>query len=188
MNRRFRATLFAAALTALPGMALAAAPAAAAAPGQGPHSGRWAQCKAQRQAKLLPTYDTNRDGVLDKSERRAAHQDMRQKMIARFDTNRDGTLDPAERQAMRQERKARRFERLDLNKDGAISRAEAQNASCSPLGRFFDKVDTNGDGVITATEMAAARPPRGRFGHKGRFGRHHGRFDRDGAGGAAPQD
>ena len=159
--KQFSRVLFvAAAIAAVPGAAMA-----------GGRVGQSPECKAAHDAPLLPTYDTNKDGALDRSERQALRQDRRKQALGRYDADRDGRLNEAEWVKMRRDRVAERFARLDVNRDGAITRAEA-SAPCSHLASHFDAVDTDRDGRVTVAEMGAAASKFGRHG-KGRF-HHHG--------------
>jgi hypothetical protein len=170
MHRSLKVVFIATALCALSSVAVA---------GGDMHGGR-AECRAAREAKLLPTYDANRDGQLDQAERQSMHKARRAEKVARYDADRDGQLSEAEHVKMKRERVAEKFGKLDANRDGAISRQEA-SGPCSRLGRHFDKVDQDRNGSISQTELGAAR----------RFGKHHGKrgFHRGaGAPQMAPED
>lgn len=157
MKQSLRVLSLAAALAAIPGVAAA---------GGERLTGR-AECRAAHDAKFLPTYDLNRDGLIDRAERQKLHQDRRQQALARYDADRDGQLSEVERVKLRREKVAERFAKLDVNRDGAISREEA-SGPCSRLARRFDAVDQDGDGRITAAELGAARM----FGKHGRHRAH----------------
>jgi Ca2+-binding EF-hand superfamily protein len=137
MNKTIAAFAFAA-LTAIPGLAMA-----------GPGRMADAQCRAKHQEHRAQL-DTNKDGKVDRAERRAMHKESRQDRMARFDADRDGKLSDAERgRAM-----DARFARMDANGDGRITKVEAE---CTRLARHFEKIDGNADGRITKVELAAAR-------------------------------
>jgi Ca2+-binding EF-hand superfamily protein len=94
--------------------------------------------KPERAAAWFERFDTNKDGVIDKSEIQAA----REGIFERMDANKDGFIDADEaksahshfqhgkrhgRMANPEERVKRAeamFDRLDANKDGSISREE----------------------------------------------------------------
>ncbi len=160
MKQSLRALSAAAAIVCIPAVAMA---------GGDQHHAQRAECRAARDAKFLPTYDVNRDGALDGTERQALRQAKRQEALARFDADRDGQLNETEWVRLRQAKVAQRFAALDTNRDRGISRAEA-SGPCSRLARRFDKVDQDRNGMITAAELGASRM----FGKrgKGRF-RHH---------------
>ena len=142
MNKTLAATLFAAILT-IPSLAMAR-----------PLGMGDGQCKDERQAHRAQL-DTNKDGKVDRAERRAMHKEHRQDRLAQFDLDRDGKMSDAER--------ARavdvRFARFDANGDGRITKVEA--GTCNRLAKHFDRIDANGDGRITKIELASARHLRG---------------------------
>jgi Ca2+-binding EF-hand superfamily protein len=55
---------------------------------------------------------------------RAEFQKMRAEQIAKYDTNKDGKLDDTERKALRDEKAAERFKALDTNGNGTLSLEE----------------------------------------------------------------
>src|SRR5690606_16243369 len=73
---------------------------------------------------MLPAFAGAQPANDDGGDWRARHAERRAKMLERFDTNRDGQLDEAERAAMWQAKLDAKFARLDANGDGVISRAE----------------------------------------------------------------
>jgi hypothetical protein len=82
-------------------------------------------------AAMKQKFDTNKDGVLDESERAAmkeARAKRRAGAVAKFDSNQDGKLDDSERGAMHAERSKLRFDKLDTNGDGVLSRDEFSKA------------------------------------------------------------
>jgi len=101
----------AAGLAALGGVALA----------NGGHGG-------PRRADMLKKFDTNGDGKLDATERKAAHAAMQKEhearraaMLEKYDANDDGVLDESERDTMHEDLAAARFSQLDKNGDGVLS-------------------------------------------------------------------
>ncbi|HWM88166.1 MAG TPA: hypothetical protein VNO33_20070 [Kofleriaceae bacterium] len=157
MKQSLRVLTVAASLAALPGVAMA---------GGGDRVHR-AECRAARDARHLPVYDTNRDGKIDRTERSALKQDRRQKALARFDADRDGQLSEVEWVKLRRERMAEKFGQLDRNRDGAISRSEA-SGPCSRLAERFDAVDQDRSGSISLSELGAARMFRKHGKHRSR--------------------
>ena len=85
-------------------------------------------------------------------------------VIAKFDTDGDGKLDETERKAAMEARKAEMkahheemLAKYDTDKDGKLSKEERKVA-------MIAQFDADGDGVLNETEKAAAkaaRPPRG---------------------------
>lgn len=86
----------------------------------------------------LEQFDANKDGKLDETERKAAHEAMkarreeaRKARLAEFDANGDGELDEAEKKAMHEAMKAKRdalVEKYDSDGDGKLSREEVKAA------------------------------------------------------------
>ena len=112
-------------------------------------------CVKQRMTRRLTRVDTNKDGVVDRAERRAARRARRQKTLATYDKNQDGKLSKEERTQARHDRMLSRFERIDTDRNGEITRAEA-NAACGPLAMFFDRVDKTNDGTVSWSEFEVA--------------------------------
>jgi hypothetical protein len=109
----------------------------------------------------LMRYDTNKDGVVDRAEWKAA-QEARFKQL---DTNADGKLTqdelfartpaignsvlPTDRQAQRQ---STYFQLLDADKDGVVTLAEFM----AQADRNFARCDINKDGRIDTAECRQA--------------------------------
>ena len=109
----------------------------------------------------LMRYDTNKDGVIDRAEWKAA-QEARFK---RLDTNGDGKLTedelfartpaagnsvlPTDRQVQRQ---SSYFQLLDADKDGVVTLSEFMAQAL----RNFERCDLNKDGRIDAAECRQA--------------------------------
>lgn len=108
--------------------------------------------------------DTNKDGVIDRTEAAKAP-----KLTARFDqldTNKDGKLSADEIAQMRGKHRRGamggdhgRMMALDIDKDGRISRAEAQAGKDKLTGRF-DQMDVNKDGYLDEADMQAKQVQR----------------------------
>jgi Ca2+-binding EF-hand superfamily protein len=121
--------------------------------------------KSNRASSAVPRglmrYDTNKDGVVDRAEWRAA-QEARFKQL---DTNKDGKLTqdelfartpavgnsvlPSDRQVQRQ---SSYFQLLDADKDGFVSFAEFM----AQADRNFARCDLNKDGRIDTAECRQA--------------------------------
>ncbi len=118
---------------------------------------------------LVPKYDTNKNGKLERNEMRALHRDKRAAALKKYDKDNDGKLSAKERANLRHGKMVEHFEELDRNRDAEISKAEA-NGSCTPIEHFFGRIDSDNDGKITWTEFAAAakkfRPPGHRHGRR----------------------
>ena len=106
------------------------------------HKGRSAEQREQ-----LRQLDTNKDGVISRSEWRgdAAKFD-------RLDTNHDGVLSQTDR-ASRDGQS--RYRGMDRNNDGVVTRAEWRGNDTS-----FRQHDRNGDGVLSADEVRAGKKQR----------------------------
>ena len=122
-----------------------------------------------------------RAAMMNRTETRAEVTAQVQKMFARLDTNKDGVITKTEADAMKGqvEQKfekvaqrmdpAKAFARLDTNNDGKITQAEADavvaaraakagksaNAKEHGFARLFARADTNKDGVISRAEFEA---------------------------------
>ena len=172
MKRPLIHTLVTAALTALLAVPAAAQPG----PGDGPPPpdgpppfGPHDTCNSPRHQAALEKYDANKDGVLDRAERRQMMEDHHKMVLAKYDTNKNGKLDRKERAAFMHDELVSHFEELDTNHDADISLAEAK-AGCGPLKFYFDQVDTDKNGLVSWDEFekVARRHPPGP-----RHGRHH---------------
>jgi len=130
---------------------------------------------------LVPKYDTNKNGKLDRRERHALHRDRRRADLKKYDKNGDGKLSKTEHADLRHGKMVSHFERLDKNRNAELTRAETRG-SCTPLDHHFSQADKNSDGKVTWAEFAAAAkrhrpphhrrgPPRGRGGHHGHGGK-----------------
>lgn len=75
-------------------------------------------------AEMLEKFDTNKDGKLDKDERKAAFEARKAEMIKKFDKDGDGKLNEDERKAAGQARKAEMLKRFDKDGDGKLSEDE----------------------------------------------------------------
>jgi EF hand domain-containing protein len=147
-------------LAVLAGPALAAPDDAPAPPDRSARS-------ASAAPRGLMRYDTNKDGVVDRAEWKAA-QEARFKQL---DTNKDGKLTqdelfartpavgdsvlPSDRQVQRQ---SSYFQLLDTDKDGFVSFAEFM----AQADRNFARCDLNKDGRIDTAECRQALQPRQR--------------------------
>lgn len=93
--------------------------------------------------------DTNKDGVVDEAEFKAA----RAEMFKRMDKDGDGKIAKADFPAAmeqthadrRTEMENRMFERLDTNKDGVLTADEFTAGA----GKGFERLDRNKDGKLT---------------------------------------
>jgi hypothetical protein len=74
--------------------------------------------------EMLEKYDTNKDGKLDKDERKAAFEARKAEMIKKFDKDGDGKLSEDERKAAGEARKAEMIKRFDKDGDGKLSEDE----------------------------------------------------------------
>jgi hypothetical protein len=106
-----------------------------------------------RRTSGMLRYDTNKDGVVDRSEWDAG-QDAR---FRQLDTDNDGKLTKGEltartrsdRQVQRQEA---HFRRMDRDRDGFVSKAEFM----AQADRNFLRCDTDGDGRTNPAECRQA--------------------------------
>ncbi|MEM9489276.1 MAG: hypothetical protein AAGC55_09035, partial [Myxococcota bacterium] len=114
----------------------------------GAFGGPMAQCKAERFAKKIAQFDSNKDGMLDEDERYTMHETRRANALAKYDKDGDGKLSRQERSQLKYDKMVEIFESIDSDRNAEISRTEADN-SCSPLTVHFDRVYSNGDGVVS---------------------------------------
>ncbi len=135
----------------------------------GPPNGE--RCLPKHIKEQLPLYDTNKNGKLDRVERRALRATKRSAAHAEFDVNKDGKLDKTERTNLRHAKMVEFFEALDQNQNAEISKAEA-TGSCSPIEWGFERVDADANGSITWAEFEKAAH-KGRGGMRGKQGKMH---------------
>lgn len=69
----------------------------------------------------------------------ATRAERKAKMLEKFDTNRDGSLDAAEKEAMHAARAQKRFEKLDVNKDGKLSFDEFKAGKHGKFGKHHGR-------------------------------------------------
>ena len=126
----------------------------------------------------LAEFDTNKDGVLDKTEREALKAAMEAKhkaFIAKYDKNGDGVLDKTELAAAKADREAamkaqrtKRFAEIDGDGSGSISLAELttvlKGLSAARVQAVFNRLDANKDKSISLDEFLA-EPPHHPGGH-----------------------
>ena len=128
--------------------------------------------KFPRLAGNFDQLDTNKDGRLDASERKAhrgggkrmhggmhagMHGGMHRGMgMARMDADGDGRVSKAEARAAA-ERFSERFDAMDANKDGYLDRSDMQARMAERRAAFFTGADANKDGRLTRDEFAAHR-------------------------------
>ena len=98
--------------------------------------------RADRRQRMLERFDTNRDGRLDRRERRQAKRMRRQmkiqRLIRKFDKNGDGNLGPGELPP----RLADRLRRFDRNGDGWIDARDTNVSRAAPRsGAQIDQRD-----------------------------------------------
>ncbi|MDR2872457.1 MAG: EF-hand domain-containing protein, partial [Xanthomonadaceae bacterium] len=105
----------------------------------------------QRQDEWFDRADTNKDGVLSRSEYQAAMEKRFEDMQQRRDT-----------------RRTELFTILDVNKDGRLSRDEVKDHP--RLYRNFDALDVNKDGFLQMEEIIMIEP-RGDGNRRGGRGR-----------------
>ena len=71
-------------------------------------AGKHASCKGSY-TNMLATYDTNKDGMIDDTEKAAMPKKLQKhftKMMEKYDINKDGKLDDSELAAMKAAKKA----------------------------------------------------------------------------------
>ena len=104
--------------------------------------------------KLLANADSNRDGMVSRSE----YAQARAGNFARMDRNKDGAVSTSDFKRLARfkpdaaEKLGALIAAMDANKDGRATHAEFDAA---PM-LLFDRADTNGDDRIDADEMDAA--------------------------------
>jgi type IV secretory pathway VirB10-like protein len=99
----------------------------------------------------------------DREAMKAMRDERRKQALDTYDADKNGELDDTERQQMHEARMADMVARMDSNADGKLTKEEVE-ASMTSRRRpppDFDEIDTNRDGFVTVEEMTAARPPRG---------------------------
>lgn len=132
--------------------------------------------------------------------------------FAAVDADGDGAVTPAELRATGEARRDARFAQIDADGDGMLNRDELLARATAQAGARVDRMiaarDGDDDGLLSAEELAA-RPThgegareegehrRGKRGHGGGHGRHHGgdrsaamfeRADTDGDGSLSPEE
>lgn len=157
-------------MTTIAGVSLLFAGAAIANPDSGgpAHHPRFQgekRCLPSHLKKQLPLYDKNKDGQLDRKERRAMHDARRRTDLAAFDVDRDGRLSQSEQEKLHRTLLIEHFEELDDNRDAEISIDETIE-SCTPIEHHFDRIDIDSNGRITWAEFEYAAPG-------SQSGRHH---------------
>lgn len=146
-------------------LALAVSATASAHPPGPPHHDP--TCQSPRAKAALAKYDANKNGRLDRDERRAMRDDKRQAALAKYDANGDGRLDDKERARLHHDKTVEHFDEIDTSGDAEISRAEA-DAACGPLKYRFDRVDADGNGSVSWSEFeSAVKKKRARKGRRG---------------------
>ena len=147
-------------LLVIPAVALLIASPALAAPGDTPSAAPNADRPSRANSGIM-RYDTNKDGVVDRTEWKAG-QEARFK---RLDANNDGKLTqdelfartpavgnsvlPSDRQV---ERQSAYFQRVDANKDGVVTLEEFMAQG----DRNFARCDVNKDGKTDVAECRQA--------------------------------
>ena len=123
--------------------------------------------KFPRLAAKFDQLDTNKDGKLDASERRAQRQGKQGGKhigmhgggihglgMMRMDSDGDGRISKAEAQAAATRLNAR-FDEMDVNKDGYLDRSDMQARMAARRADYFTATDTNEDGYLSREEFAA---------------------------------
>lgn len=101
--------------------------------------------------------DKNSDGVIDKKEFTALHEQR----FKELDTNHDGKISQDEmankgdcKMKSGKNRFGSRFDETDINNDGVLSREEAEIGMPMLFNRF-EEIDSNKDGKISKEEVMA---------------------------------
>jgi Ca2+-binding EF-hand superfamily protein len=86
--------------------------------------------------------------------------ERRAQRMQKFDTNRDGKLNRDERKVMMGQRIDRRMQRMDADRDGKISRQEIASRNrgrfAQHLSAEFDRADQNRDTFLSREELGKA--------------------------------
>ncbi len=118
--------------------------------------GKVTQREARRVPRFLERFDSNEDGIVERSEVQAAMQDGRPgRRTGKGKGNQPGKKagQPAERRGGKA-----MFDRFDTNSDGSLSRDEAPPR----MKQRFDRIDADGNGRLTPQELAEAMQKPGR--------------------------
>lgn len=122
------------------------------------------QQRQNRRAQVMQRYDGNRTGKLEDAEKARRQADNQARLLPEFDTNRNGIIDPAERKVIANKRLqtglAHRYVvmllRFDANRDGSLQLAELPAGKNKGKGqKRLRAMDTNRDGAIDRTEFRA---------------------------------
>ncbi len=139
--------------------------------------------KQARHAKRLAKFDSNRNGKIEKSERRA----LRQQRFTTIDANRDGSITLREMEAARaarraakkserlanltpeqQAKRAKRLANLTPEKQAKRAARKAKRQAKRPgLAKRFAKLDANNNGSVSQSEFVK-RPGKGKRRGKGK--------------------
>lgn len=127
-----------------------------------------AKRNAKRQ-KRIATFDTNRNGKLDKPER----QQMKRQRFTQLDSNQDGGVTLQEMRTLRQQKRTAKLATLPAEKKARRqARASKRSARMSKrnarMSKRFAKRDADSNGSITWGEFSKAK--QGKRGQKRRRG------------------